>query len=67
LARLAAVEEPTVLVNHYPLVRDPTRALRYPEFAQWCGTERTADWHQRFRAVAVTAICTFRGPPGTTE
>lgn len=41
---------PTVLVNHYPLVREPTRVLRYPEFAQWCGTERTADWHLRFRA-----------------
>jgi hypothetical protein len=44
---------PTVLVNHYPLVRDPTRVLRYPEFAQWCGTERTADWHRRFRAATV--------------
>jgi len=40
---------PTVLVNHYPLVRDPTRVLRHPEFAQWCGTEATADWHVRFR------------------
>ncbi len=27
--------------------------LRYPEFAQWCGTERTADWHTRFNAKAV--------------
>ena len=36
---------PTVLVNHFPLVREPTRVLRYPEFAQWCGTDRTADWH----------------------
>ncbi|GLW10992.1 metallophosphoesterase [Microtetraspora sp. NBRC 13810] len=44
---------PTVLVNHYPLVRDPTRILRYPEFAIWCGTERTADWHVRFDAAAV--------------
>ncbi|GAA2010238.1 metallophosphoesterase [Nocardiopsis rhodophaea] len=42
----------TVLVNHWPLVREPTRILRYPEFAQWCGTERTADWHVRFRAEA---------------
>ncbi|MEU6234593.1 metallophosphoesterase [Kitasatospora sp. NPDC047058] len=42
----------TVLVNHYPLVREPTRILRHPEFAQWCGTERTADWHLRFRAAA---------------
>jgi 3',5'-cyclic AMP phosphodiesterase CpdA len=39
---------PLVLVNHYPLVREPTRILRYPEFAQWCGTEATADWHLRF-------------------
>ncbi|GAA0326677.1 metallophosphoesterase [Actinoallomurus spadix] len=58
-ARLAATEQrlaaldpelPTVLVNHYPLVREPTRILRYPVFAQWCGTEHTADWHLRFRA-----------------
>jgi 3',5'-cyclic AMP phosphodiesterase CpdA len=44
---------PVVLVNHFPLVREPTRVLRYPEFAQWCGTERTADWHVRFNAAAV--------------
>jgi 3',5'-cyclic AMP phosphodiesterase CpdA len=44
---------PTVLVNHFPLVRELTRVLRYPQFAQWCGTERTADWHKRFGAVAV--------------
>jgi len=44
---------PTVLVNHYPLVREPTRILRYPQFAQWCGTELTADWHIRFDAVAM--------------
>ncbi|WP_405095203.1 metallophosphoesterase family protein [Micromonospora sp. NBC_01412] len=41
---------PTILVNHFPLVREPTRILRYPEFAQWCGTEATADWHVRFDA-----------------
>ncbi|MBL7260153.1 metallophosphoesterase family protein [Paractinoplanes lichenicola] len=41
---------PTVLVSHWPLVRQPTEILRYPEFAQWCGTDRTADWHVRFRA-----------------
>jgi 3',5'-cyclic AMP phosphodiesterase CpdA len=43
---------PTVLVSHWPLVRDPTHVLRYPEFALWCGTERTADWHRRYNAVA---------------
>jgi 3',5'-cyclic AMP phosphodiesterase CpdA len=44
---------PLILLNHYPLVREPTRVLRYPEFAQWCGTEATADWHLRFNTAAV--------------
>ncbi|MEU7851335.1 metallophosphoesterase [Micromonospora parva] len=44
---------PTVLVNHYPLVREPTDILRYPLFAQWCGTVRTSDWHLRFDAATV--------------
>ena len=53
--RLAALDPdlPTVLVNHFPLIRDPTRVLWYPEFALWCGTERTSDWHRRFHAAAV--------------
>ncbi|MFD0274587.1 metallophosphoesterase family protein [Kitasatospora sp. NPDC127111] len=44
---------PTVLINHFPLRRDPTHVPRHPEFALWCGTERTADWHLRHRAAAV--------------
>lgn len=44
---------PTVLVNHFPLTDAPTRALLRPEFAQWCGTSRTANWHRRFDAAAV--------------
>ncbi|HZN17561.1 MAG TPA: metallophosphoesterase [Micromonosporaceae bacterium] len=61
-ARVAATERrlasrpaqlPTVLVNHYPLVREPTLVLRYPIFAQWCGTTLTADWHLRYNATAV--------------
>jgi 3',5'-cyclic AMP phosphodiesterase CpdA len=44
---------PTVLINHFPLIAAPTTVLRHPEFAQWCGTDRTADWHLRFRATAV--------------
>ncbi|GAA0706387.1 metallophosphoesterase [Dactylosporangium roseum] len=51
--RAAADELPTVLVNHFPLVRQPTDVLWYPEFALWCGTTLTADWHTRFRAAAV--------------
>lgn len=54
-ARLAALPPgtATVLVNHFPLVREPTAVMRYPEFAQWCGTAATADWPTRFGAVAV--------------
>ncbi|MCM1973258.1 MULTISPECIES: metallophosphoesterase [Streptomyces] len=57
-ARVAATERrlaelpgdlPTVLVNHYPLDRHPMEILWHPEFAMWCGTELTADWHRRFR------------------
>jgi 3',5'-cyclic AMP phosphodiesterase CpdA len=53
--RLAAcdTEIPTVLVSHFPLISEMTQMLRYPEFAQWCGTMLTADWHRRFRASVV--------------
>jgi 3',5'-cyclic AMP phosphodiesterase CpdA len=46
-------EVPVIFMNHYPLVREPTKILRYPEFAQWCGTTRTRDWHTRFNTAAV--------------
>jgi len=42
---------PTVLVNHFPLVREPCDALFYPEFSLWCGTTATADWHTRYNAI----------------
>jgi predicted phosphodiesterase len=44
---------PLVLVTHWPLTREPTLVLRYPQFAQWCGTTRTRDWHVRFDAATV--------------
>lgn len=50
---LCNTELPTILVNHFPMVEDPTKVLTHPEFAQWCGTVRTADWHRRFGACAV--------------
>lgn len=53
LAASAARGLPTVLVNHFPLTRDATLWLMYPEFAPWCGTDMTADWHKRFRALSV--------------
>lgn len=61
-ARLALTEErlravdpalPTVLVNHWPLAREHTRRLLFQEFALWCGSVRTAEWHARYRAAAV--------------
>ena len=42
---------PTVLVNHFPLVREPCDVLFYPEFSLWCGTTATADWHTRYNAM----------------
>ncbi|HEX8074825.1 MAG TPA: metallophosphoesterase [Thermoleophilaceae bacterium] len=48
-----AGDTPSVLVNHFPLLRELTAPLMYPEFAQWCGTVATADWHTRYRAAAV--------------
>ena len=51
--RLEALDpnERKVLINHWPLRREPTDVLMYPEFALWCGSELTADWHTRFNAV----------------
>lgn len=65
--RLAVIDQalPTVLVNHYPLVREPTDILYYPTFAQWCGTVRTADWHRRYRAKV--AVYGHLHIPRTTE
>jgi 3',5'-cyclic AMP phosphodiesterase CpdA len=54
-ARLEACDPnlPTVLVNHFPVVREPTSVLYHPEFAMWCGTRASADWPVRYRAAAV--------------
>jgi len=51
--RLAAVagEHPLILVNPWPLLREPARVMIQQEFPQWCGAERTADWHTRFGPV----------------
>lgn len=43
----------TVLINHWPLRYDLARPPRVPRFSIWCGTTRTEDWPQRFRAQAV--------------
>ncbi|MFJ2260206.1 metallophosphoesterase family protein [Streptomyces sp. NPDC087844] len=53
--RLAEIPDglPTVLVNHYPLDRHPTEVLWYPEFAMWCGTRLTSDWHRAHRVAVM--------------
>ena len=49
----AAAQAPLVLINHWPLKRDLAVLPRVPRFSIWCGTQRTEDWHLRFRAQAV--------------
>ncbi|MBL1078752.1 metallophosphoesterase [Nocardia sp. 2] len=44
-------ETPLVLINHWPLLRKPTDMLWYPEFALWCGTDLTEDWHVTYNTV----------------
>jgi hypothetical protein len=51
----AAASAPLVLVNHFPLREDLVRLWRIPRFSIWCGTKRTEDWHQRFRARVVVS------------
>ncbi|WP_026361478.1 metallophosphoesterase family protein [Amycolatopsis nigrescens] len=50
--RLAAIPDDhrTILMSHWPLHRHPTAPLYWPEFALWCGTSETGDWHLRYRA-----------------
>ena len=44
---------PKVLINHFPLVREPTRMLLRTEFSMWCGSTRTSDWHRAYNADCV--------------
>jgi 3',5'-cyclic AMP phosphodiesterase CpdA len=55
IARLEALPQDcrTILINHWPLRYDLARPPRVPRFSIWCGTTRTEDWAQRFRARAV--------------
>jgi hypothetical protein len=43
----------TILINHWPLRYDLARPPRVPRFSLWCGTTRTEDWGERYRARAV--------------
>jgi 3',5'-cyclic AMP phosphodiesterase CpdA len=45
----------SVLIGHWPLRYDLARPPRIPRFSLWCGTTRTEDWAQRYRARAVVS------------
>lgn len=51
--RLAALDGPIILVNHFPLREDLVHLRRIPRFSIWCGTTLTEDWHMRFPVTAV--------------
>lgn len=53
IRRLSRVDGPTVLINHWPLVQEPTLRMRWSEVALWCGTRHTRTWATRYNAVAV--------------
>lgn len=53
VSRLAQVNEPVIFVNHWPLARDITTELIWPEIALWSGTRHTQTWPQRYGAEAV--------------
>jgi len=56
-ARLNALptDARTVLISHWPLRYDLARPPRIPRFSIWCGTTRTEDWGQRYRARAAVS------------
>ncbi len=43
----------SILIGHFPLRYDLVTLPRIPRFSIWCGTQLTADWHQRFNAELV--------------
>lgn len=51
--RLAAVEGPTILVNHWPLVRETMVNVKHKEIGLWSGTRHTQEWPQRYEADVV--------------
>ncbi|WP_295624205.1 metallophosphoesterase [uncultured Corynebacterium sp.] len=62
--RLSRVEGPTILVNHWPLAREPLGAVYYPELSMWAGSRHTQDWGTRYQARHV--IYGHLHIPGTT-
>ena len=53
IKRLSRITGPTVLINHWPLVQEPTLKMRWPEIGLWCGSRHTRHWPTRYNAEAV--------------
>ncbi|AGF72724.1 metallophosphoesterase family protein [Corynebacterium halotolerans] len=53
IKRLSRIDGPTILVNHWPLVQEPTLNMRWAELGLWCGTRHTRTWAERYNAEAV--------------
>ncbi|GAB3085960.1 metallophosphoesterase family protein [Corynebacterium aquatimens] len=51
--RLSRINGPTILINHWPLIQEPTEKMMFPEMALWCGTRHTRSWAQRYNATHV--------------
>ncbi|AGG67884.1 metallophosphoesterase family protein [Corynebacterium callunae] len=49
--RLNEVKGPKILVNHWPLVIEPTHRLINRDIALWCGTTATRDWTLKYNAL----------------
>lgn len=51
--RLSRISGPTVLINHWPLIQEPTLRMRWSEISLWCGSRHTRSWPTRYNARAV--------------
>ena len=53
VGRLSEVSGPTILVNHWPLVREAMHGIKADEIALWSGTRHTEAWPTRYYATSV--------------
>ncbi|KAE8833388.1 hypothetical protein HRS9139_05207 [Pyrenophora teres f. teres] len=44
---------PLIIIAHWPLREDLVTLTKIPRFSLWCGTKKTADWHNKFNAKVV--------------
>ncbi|KAL5118595.1 hypothetical protein ACEQ8H_003446 [Pleosporales sp. CAS-2024a] len=46
---------PLVIAGHWPLRADLVTLPAIPRFSLWCGTTKTADWHNKYHAKVVVS------------